>query len=51
MSLTLTVHHFDVDSTGKQLFAAGGTELSAGAYPTVILNDVIAFSAVFPKLQ
>ena len=114
MSLTLTVHQFDVDSTGKQvyvagvvtasgsystggdtldlsnqsfipsaqlpkqvalftqtgqvynytfitgsalnnnkvkIYAAGGTELSAGAYPSAILNDVIAFSAVFPKLQ
>jgi len=113
MALTLTVHQFDVDSTGKQVYVAGivtasgnyttggdtldlssqsfipsaqlpkqaslftqtgqvynyafiqgtalnnnkvkiysaGTEISAGAYPSAILNDIIAFSAVYPKLQ
>jgi hypothetical protein len=114
MALTLTIHQFDVDSTGKQvyvagvvtasgsyttggdtldlsnqsfipssqlpkqaslftqtgqvynyafivgtalnnskvkIYAAGGTELAAGAYPASILNDIIAFSAVYPKLQ
>jgi len=28
-----------------------GTEIAAGAYPSAILNDIIAFSAVYPKLQ
>ena len=113
MSLSLTVHQFDVDSTGKQVYVAGivtasgsystggdtldlsnqsfipsaqlpkqaslftqtgqvynyafiqgtalnnnkvkiytaGTEIAAGAYPSAILNDIIAFSAVYPKLQ
>ena len=114
MALTLTVHQFDVDSTGKQvyvagivtasgnyttggdtldlsnqsfipsaqlpkqvslftqtgqvynyafiqgtalnnnkvkIYVAGGSELSSGAYPSAILNDIIAFSAVYPKLQ
>ena len=114
MALTLTVHQFDVDSTGKQvyvagvvtasgnytaggdtldlstqsfipsaqlpkqvalftqtgqvynyafiqgaalnsckvkIYAAGGSELGAGAYPAGITSDVIAFSAVYPKLQ
>jgi hypothetical protein len=114
MALALTVHQFDVDSTGKQvyvagvvtatgnyatggdtldlsnqsfipsaqlpkqaslftqtgqvynyafivgtalntnkvkIYVAGGTELASGAYPAAILNDVIAFSAVYPKLQ
>jgi len=113
MSLSLTVHQFDVDSTGKQVYVAGivtasgsystggdtldlsnqsfipsaqlpkqaslftqtgqvynyafiqgtalnnskvkiynaGTEIASGAYPSAILNDIIAFSAVYPKLQ
>jgi hypothetical protein len=34
-----------------KIFAAGGSELSAGAYPAGITSDVIAFSAVYPKLQ
>jgi len=113
MALTLTVHQFDVDSTGKQVYVAGvvtasgnyttggdtldlstqsfipsaqlpkqaalftqtgqvynyafiqgaalnsckvriysaGTEIAAGAYPTAITSDIIAFSAVYPKLQ
>ena len=34
-----------------KIYAAGGTELASGAYPSAILNDVIAFSAVYPKLQ
>ena len=32
-------------------FAAGGTEVSAGAYPTAITGDVVVFLAQFPKLQ
>jgi len=114
MSLTITVHQFDADATGKQIFvtgtvtasgsyatggdtldlssqsfipssqpplqvslftqtgqvysytwsrgsalnngkvkiyAAGGSELAAGAYPAAILNDVIAFAGVYAKLQ
>jgi len=114
MALTLTVHQFDVDSTGKQvyvagivtasgsyttggdtldlstqsfipsaqlpkqvalftqtgqvynyafiqgaalnsckvkIYAAGGTELASGAYPSAITSDIIAFSAVYLKLQ
>jgi len=39
-------------NNGKvKIYAAGGSELAAGAYPSTILNDVIAFSAVYPKLQ
>jgi len=34
-----------------KVYAAGGTELAAGAYPAGILSDIIAFSAVYPKLQ
>jgi hypothetical protein len=34
-----------------KIYAAGGTELAAGAYPSAILNDIIAFSAVYPKFQ
>lgn len=34
-----------------RIYAAGGTELASGAYPSAILNDIIAFSAVYPKLQ
>jgi hypothetical protein len=34
-----------------KIYIAGGTELAAGAYPAAILNDIIAFSAVYPKLQ
>ena len=34
-----------------KIYAAGGSELSSGAYPSAILNDIIAFSAVYPKLQ
>lgn len=32
-------------------FQAGGTELSAGAYPTSVTTDIVAFVAQFPKLQ
>ncbi|MFZ0037831.1 MAG: hypothetical protein WAK91_10435 [Candidatus Acidiferrales bacterium] len=32
-------------------FAAGGTEVSAGAYPSGITGDIVAFLAQFPKLQ
>jgi len=28
-----------------------GTELASGAYPSAILNNIISFSAVYPKLQ
>jgi hypothetical protein len=34
-----------------KIYGAGGTELTAGAYPAGITGDVIAFSAVYPKLQ
>ena len=34
-----------------KIYAAGGSELASGAYPAAILNDIIAFSAVYPKLQ
>ena len=39
-------------NNGKmKIYQAGGTELAAGAYPAAITSDIIAFSAVFPKLQ
>jgi hypothetical protein len=39
-------------NNGKvKIYQAGGTELGAGAYPAGITGDIIAFSAVFPKLQ
>jgi hypothetical protein len=39
-------------NNGKvKIYAAGGSELAAGAYPAGITGDIIAFSAVYPKLQ
>ena len=32
-------------------FAAGGTELTAGAYPAAFTSDIIAVDVAFPKLQ
>jgi hypothetical protein len=32
-------------------FQAGGTELSAGAYPGSITGDIVAFQAQFNKMQ
>jgi hypothetical protein len=32
-------------------FTAAGTEVAAGAYPTAITGDIVAFLAQFPKLQ
>ena len=40
-----------LNNSKVKIYVAGGTELSAGAYPAAILNDVIAFSAVYLKLQ
>ena len=31
--------------------AAGGSEIAAGAYPTAIADDTVAFLALFPKLH
>ena len=40
-----------LNSCKVKIYAAGGTELAAGAYPSAITNDIIAFSAVYLKLQ
>ena len=40
-----------LNNSKVKIYAAGGTELAAGAYPAGILGDIIAFSAVYPKFQ
>jgi len=40
-----------LNSWKVKCFAAGGTEVSAGAYPAAITGDVVVFLAHFPKLQ
>jgi hypothetical protein len=34
-----------------KIYVGGGAELGAGAYPAAITSDIIAFSAVYLKLQ